>query len=204
MKQNRTSILFRVLVPAFLLASILSCQNQKETDESPWLQYALEAEKYLNTALLDQEEGIAWKVMPDSVSGPDVSLYSGTPGVVLFYLQLFESTSEPDFLEKAKAGADFLLASLPDTAVSSEQAGLYTGLAGIGYTLAEAYRNTGDERYKTGLVSVIDLLDLSAEKTPAGIHWGQTTDIVYGAAGIGLFLHDIADGFDLPKADSLS
>ncbi|GAB5527845.1 MAG: hypothetical protein Roseis2KO_57170 [Roseivirga sp.] len=187
-----------------MLASVWSCQYQKEIDDSPWLKYALETEKYLSTALLDQEEGIAWKVMPDSASGPDISLYSGTPGVILFYLQLFESTGVPDFLEKATAGADFLLVSLPDTAVSSEQVGLYTGLAGIGYTLAEVYRKTGDERYKTGLVRVIDLLDLSAEKTASGIHWGQTTDIVYGAAGIGLFLHDIADGFDLPKVDSLS
>lgn len=204
MRQNGTSILCKAFIVALLLVGTWSCQYQRKSNESPWLQYALETEKYLNTARLDQEDGIAWKVMPDSVSGPDVSLYSGTPGIVLFYLQLFESTGEQPFLKTAKAGADFLLASLPDTAVSPQQVGLYTGLAGIGYTLAEAYRNTPDERYKAGLVRVIDLLDLSAERTPAGIHWGQTTDVVYGAAGIGLFLRDIANGFDLPKADSLA
>ena len=147
---------------------------------------------------------MAWKVMPDSVSGPDVSLYSGTPGIVLFYLELYHASGNDTFLKNATAGADFLLASLPDTAVLAHQVGLYTGLAGIGYTLGETYKSTRQERYKSGLIKTIDLIERSAEKTATGIHWGKTTDIVYGAAGIGLFLQKAADDFNLPQADSLS
>lgn len=192
------------LTATLIIIGFNSCQNQAKDKQPTWLSYALETEKYLQTAVIDQKEGIAWKMMPDSTSGPDVSLYSGTPGIVLFYFQLYGATGDETFLQQAKAGTDFLLASLPDTAVSPDDVGLYTGLAGIGYTLAEAYRKTQEESYKTGLIKTIDLLELSAERSAYGIHWGQTTDIVYGAAGIGLFLHDIADEFGLPRADSLS
>lgn len=205
MKKNLSRIQLYSLLTAYLLTGLCSCQSPEQTNDSPWLSYALETEKYLQTAQINQENGIAWKVMPDSSSSnADVSLYSGTPGIVLFYLELYKASGDAMFLNKATAGADFLLASLPDTAVSADNVGLYTGLAGIGYTLAEAYRSSQDERYKLGLIKTIDLLALSAESTPYGIHWGATTDIVYGASGIGLFLNEVADEFNLPKADSLS
>lgn len=194
---------FQSIILLMLFITLAGCTEQKE--DSTWLTYALETEKYLQTAQIDQANGIAWRVMPDSsTTTPDLSLYSGTPGIVLFYLELYKASKDNRYLNKAKAGADFLLASLPDTAVSADNVGLYTGLAGIGYTLAETHRRTDEEKYRTGLIKTIDLLERSAEKTTLGVHWGNTTDIVYGAAGIGLFLHDVADEYNLPKADSLS
>ena len=154
----------------------------------PYLTQALEVEKYLQTAMLEEPAGLAWKVMPDSLnSGSDVSLYSGSPGVVLFYLELYHSTGDEAYLQTAEKGADFLLGSIPDTIASVNTVGLYTGLAGIGYTLGEVSKTSSSPKYRDGVRQVLELFRGQAQRNEDGINWGPITDIVYGASGIGLF-----------------
>lgn len=186
-----------------LLIICLATASCQPTDRT-WLEKALETEQYLESVSLDKAEGLAWKTMPDSSEAVNTSLYAGTPGIVLFYLELYERTKEASFLDKARSGADFLLASLPDSVSSPYTVGLYTGLAGIGYTLAEVEQATQDMSYKAGVQKVVDLLNESATRTESGVHWGHISDIVYGGSGIGLFLHRVADQYQLPKADSLA
>ena len=178
-----------------------SCQTSADQN---WLDHALATEKYLEASSMQDEAGLHWKTMPDSAATSDLSLYSGTPGIVLFYLELYESTQDEAFLKKARKGTDYLLNSLPDSIASPYEVGLYTGIAGTGYTLLEAHQVTKDDRYLEGLNKVMNLLSQSAERTEAGVHWGGISDIVYGGSGIGLFLNRVADEYAMPKADSLA
>ncbi|MFY0594287.1 lanthionine synthetase LanC family protein [Roseivirga sp.] len=190
----------------FLLALLLGCQLEQEDTTSELMSTVLKAEKYLQNGIVEETSSkISWKVMPDSTSNyPDHSLYSGNPGVILFYLELYNTTNNTEYLRTAQKGADAILTHLNSTTPNDGTVGLYTGVAGIGYTLAEVYSVTKEEKYKNAVIKSIDLLAESATKTPRGIQWGMTTDIVYGAAGIGLYLNEMSDQFKLPKADSLS
>lgn len=189
-----------------LSVGLFSCQTKNNyKSQSQFLEKALKAESFLKTAQVIDGTGTSWKVMPDSTNSvTDVSLYSGSPGVILFYLELYNTTDSEQYLNLARSGASHLLQNLDDITPNANNVGLYTGLAGMGYTLMELYRATNDKSYLRSIFTIVDLLASSAEVTSHGVHWGNITDIVYGGAGIGLFLNSIANESGLEKADSLA
>jgi lantibiotic modifying enzyme len=111
--------------------------------------------------------------------------------VVLFYLETYYTTGEKVFLEQARAGADYLLATLS----REKTAGLYTGISGIGFALLETYKATRDTVYKQGTELCLQFLRENTERLEHGAQWGETTDIISGNAGTGLFL--LSAGRDL-------
>jgi len=189
-----------------ILLILSSCQEKQEkVSGAIYFSRAIEAEHYIKSAAIDTEFGKAWKVMPDSSnSREDLSLYSGTPGVVLFYLELFHSTGDSTYLNEAEQGADFLVNANKDAHPTAYELGLYTGQAGIGYVLTEMYKATNREEYKAGVLHSFNILKQSADTTEHGITWGNINDIVFGSSGIGLYLLYLSDELDLPAADSLA
>ncbi len=172
--------------------------------------------RWLEATAVATEHGLAWPVAPDRPAAPAAAtatddrgatptdLYSGSAGVVLFFLELCESCERPGasdgtigrdatdqhdhWFSIARRGADHLLATLPEKAVRDEANGLYTGIAGVGFVLLEAGRALTDERYTTGARRCVSLLHQAAYAAGPGIEWGSTTDVIAGGAGIGLFL----------------
>jgi lantibiotic modifying enzyme len=122
----------------------------------------------------------------------DNSLYAGSPGIVLFMLELHHATGKAEYLDEAKTRANELMSAL-DT---EKQTGLYTGLAGIGFTLGEVHRATKDEKYREGVRQVVRLL---GERD-----WGPVTDIISGSAGTGLFLLHAGKQLRDPAATALA
>jgi len=74
-----------------------------------------------------------------------------------------------------------------------QTAGLYTGLAGIGFVLHETYVATGDTRYRDGARRAVTRIHEQAREVGAGVEWIDSTDILSGSAGTGLFLIYAAD-----------
>jgi lantibiotic modifying enzyme len=145
--------------------------------------------------------GITWPVAP-SQSGDDVyHLYSGTPGIVLFLLELHHATGNDAYLREAQAGARHL-AAVAAQGVGSGQLpdwGLYTGLAGVVYTLAEVQRAGGDDEVGAAADALAQQLMGDARSLGNGVAWyegeeeGAVYDIIGGSAGIGLtllYLHE--------------
>ena len=106
----------------------------------------------------------------------DTSLYAGSPGIVLFMLELHHATGKREYLEEAKARANELMAALD----GQKQTGLYTGVAGIGFTLGEVHRATKEDKYRDGVRKAVSVLGAR--------DWGPVNDIIGGTAGIGLFM----------------
>jgi lantibiotic modifying enzyme len=102
---------------------------------------------------------------------------------VLFFLEASRS-GDTSFLKDARAGADHLLQTLRN----EKDAGLYTGISGIAFALIEAFKITGDNKYREAAVRCISSLEQQAKLVGKGIEWNDTTDIISGGAGIGLFL----------------
>jgi len=180
---------FRKLFLIFMvLAGVSSLVSSYVLDH---LSDVFEAAKWLDASAVKTPAGLAWPSDPRDPKTINSSLYAGTPGVVLFYLEAasaarqigFRSQSEA-YIEKVKAGADDLLVHL-----SKEQGtGLYEGLAGIGFTLEEAFKFTFESRYRNGFLTCLEVIKQKAAKAGKGIAWSPVADIISGGAGTGLFL----------------
>jgi lantibiotic modifying enzyme len=144
--------------------------------------------------------GTAWPADPANPKTVGTGLYNGAAGIVLFFLEAHRATQDAAFLQDARAGADYLLRSLPD----EKQAGLYVGLAGIGFTLQETFKATGDAKYRDGARQCLRLLTERARHKGQGVDWSETTDIIAGTAGIGLFLLYAARELEDPAARELA
>jgi lantibiotic modifying enzyme len=168
--------------------------------ERPHLAVALDAARFIQTAATTAPGGTTWLANPADRGSARRDLYTGSAGVVLFHLELHRATGDAVHLARTRSGADALLASLD----SEADPGLYTGLAGIGFVLSEAARHTGDTRYRDGARRVVARLRERAVARGAGVEWNDTTDIISGSAGIGLFLLYAAEALDLPDARPLA
>jgi lantibiotic modifying enzyme len=158
--------------------------------ERPYLEAARRAERWIARLAIRDGRGTAWPADPDDVTSVQHNLYTGSPGIVLFYLELHAATGEPAYLARAAAGADYLMATLPKDAseLGEGGAGLYTGIAGVGYTLEMVRRATNDARYGGGVTRVLSLLRRATKQVSGGVAWNASNDIISGSAGILLTL----------------
>ena len=147
---------------------------------------AHKAAAWIRTAHQRTDAGITWPADPLKPDAIDRTFYNGTPGVVLFHLELAHATGDKRALAEAAQGADDLAAFIP----RYDNAGLYTGLAGTAYVLAETRRATGDGKYRDAARRALTRIHELAQPTGKGVEWqgDVSNDVISGAAGIGLFL----------------
>jgi lantibiotic modifying enzyme len=172
------------LVSLALAAALGTSACRKPESGGPYFDAALRAGAWIRASEIRSREGTSWPAVPPDPETVSVDLYSGTPGVVLYFLQSYYSTGRPADLEAARGGADFLLSKMAEI----EGAGLYAGLSGVGFVLEETFRATRDERYRKGFLDALGRIASSAVAAGSGAEWSSTTDIISGGAGTGLFL----------------
>jgi lantibiotic modifying enzyme len=147
-----------------------------------YLSDASKTERWLSLLKKQDSSGVFWPNAKDS-SYTTTELYSGNCGVILFYLELYHTTSNKKYLVIAEKAAQYVLARL-NNRWDEYQLGLYTGATGIAYTLHQTYVASGnllyDEKAKQILSSLTGIVfeDSMTHKI--------ANDIVYGYAGIGL------------------
>lgn len=176
---------------ALLLLSTATqgCREPRAHADRPYLDAAVRAARWIMASAIPSQTGLSWPAVPPDAATVQTDLYSGTPGVVLFLLEMNRATGDPEYLKRAEQGADFLLASLP----SQNQAGFYTGLSGIAFVIGETAKLSGKPEYRDGFRTCLGHLKQQALNTGKGVEWDSVTDIIAGSAGIGLFLLYAAD-----------
>jgi len=152
--------------------------------DSPYLAAAKEAAAWIQDCGVQSAEGLAWPAVPKDPASVSVDLYSGMPGVVIFFLDAYHATAKKSYLSQARAGADFLLAR----SARIEGCGFYEGRSGAAFVLEETFRASGDKKYRQGFLDALDGIRTRAVPAGAGVEWSPTTDIISGGAGTGLFL----------------
>lgn len=193
----RTTLRWLAAVLALHLAAPLAARS------AGYLEAAEGAARWLDLSAAEGHPGTVWPADPQRPDSVTLDLYHGVPGVVLFFLELSRATGQPAHLDRARGGADHLLAALPDRGAAADD-GLYSGVAGIGFALLETFAATSDPRYREGAVQVVELLRRRARPVGAGVEWNDVTDIVSGSAGIGLFLLRAAEDLADPRATQLA
>jgi lantibiotic modifying enzyme len=130
----------------------------------------------LSTYITVAQDAARWiDAQPALPADAATTLYYGTPGSVLFDLNLYEATGDSKYIDHARRGGDELLKLVE----SSNDTGLYDGIAGPGYALIELWKTTHDAKYRDGALRTVQRL--SKLEAP-------TLDIISGSAGTGLFL----------------
>ena len=173
----------RLLIVAFTLLAI-SSPAPKQT-RPDLVSEAKSVGKWLRSVAIPVGEARAWAGTPAAPKAqPDATLYSGTPGVVLFFLELHNATGDAADLATARAGADWLITRID----AESSAGLYTGLAGIGFTLTEVWKVTKDQKYRDAANRVVDRIKTMAKPVGNGVEWSPVSDIISGTSGVGLYL----------------
>jgi len=183
------------------VAALVSCPSESTQDPAPppprrglYYEPAESVASWLRSVAVETPEGTAWPV--DALDPGTVTpfLGSGTAGVVLFFLEMGKASGESGYLADARRGADYLLATLPDSISPGDLEGiaatssLYNGWAGVGFALHRAYEGLGDSRYRDGALACVNLLRRAARESEHGVFWNASSDIITGSAGTGLFL----------------
>ena len=162
------------------------------TTPRPHLRIAREAWTWLDAHRITTPHGITWPADPTDPASIGYTLYTHSPGILPFALELFHATGDQRYLDAAEAGAAHLAATLDQ----GHPAGLYTGLAGIAFVLAETWRATGLDAHRADAVRATRLLLDGAGPVGNGIAWPlgsgddarEVNDIIGGTAGTGLGL----------------
>jgi len=168
--------------------------------ERPHMDLALQAARWLESTTVRTPKGSAWPADPREPKTVRLDLYSGTPGVVLFFLEAYQATGNRPFLDRARSGADYLAASLSE----EKGIGLYEGIGGIGFTLEETFKATADKKFEQAARRCVDWIRTRAIKRGRGVEWSDVTDIISGSAGTGLFLLYAARELKDPQARELA
>ena len=181
MKRETVSILIIMMIVSSVL---FSSQASAIKEKRPYVEAAFEAARWIRASAVQIGQGTTWPAVPEDKKSMNNTLYSGTPGVVLFFLEAYYSTGDKSFLDDARSGADYLLATLEE----EKAPGLYVGVSGIGFVLEETFKATKEKKYRKGVERCLEYLKDNALKKGKGVEWSQTTDIISGTAGTGLFL----------------
>ena len=185
---------------------LAACGDRFGVGASDPLQVAEAAAAWIRANGRESRGGLTWPAVPGESDAAALNLYSGTPGVILFLLELYDATGDPTYLKEAQEGSFLLQGAFlesggwPAAAGSNPEdptifdPGLYTGRAGAAFTLAETFRAGGGEMYRMGALSLLDGLMVTGKADSDGLAWysdGPETagyDIISGSAGIGLSL----------------
>ena len=144
------------------------------TDED-YLNSAIETANWLKTLEIKTEHGKIWKNFPDEQNGfgrdimlfGPTNIYSGSAGIGIFFLRLYEATKDEKYLEEAKEAANHIIsietsAKWYEDTLNSDIGGVIPvpGWA-IGYSngpmgqalfLDDIYHVTGEEKYKNYVI----------------------------------------------------
>lgn len=180
-----TKITYRSSIAvAIVLFSLPVLQASVTASDKTYREAGVKTAEWIRASAVESGASRVWPADPKDSKTVNTSLYSGVPGVVLFFLEAYKSTGDKSYLKDARTGADFLLAAIPN----EKQTGLYTGLGGIGFVLHETFKVTGEPSYRKGAEQCVQSIKDRAMKAGGGIEWSDVTDIIGGSAGTGLFL----------------
>ncbi|MFF0772554.1 lanthionine synthetase LanC family protein [Nonomuraea wenchangensis] len=179
-------------------------RSPRERAETP-LTAAILAGRWIRTAARDDAAGRTWAANPDArgrsaLAAPEpASLYAGSAGIVLFFLELAAATGHEAYLEDAAAGARRLAATWRE----QQDLTLYHGLTGTVVALAEAGWALGDEGLESAARDAAEHVARSARPLPGGPGW--TGDPAQrGDGGIVLGLLRAATALGVPGHEEIA
>jgi hypothetical protein len=168
------------------------------TGTTVYLDAAKETAQWIRSAGKNTDRGTYWLPDPEhpektTTVSPVSAIYSGSAGIVLFFLELAKASGDDSYLNDAKSGADYLVSTWKES--FGKDAGLFkglelgfaSGLSGTAFVLGEAWKATQEPRYKDEAVAATNYIAAAAKTAGTGIDWVNAPGVV-GDGGILLYL----------------
>lgn len=174
-------------------------------DPQSYERIALEAETFIRSQARQGERGLAWSSSVERPKSVSNSLYNGSAGIIVFYIELSRASGNSEFLDTAVSAGLELQHFTSSTEWQS--CSMYTGWPGQAFSFFCLFEATGDERFLDAGQFCLDRLHESALPLGSGIGWvepmpfsaihgfegeREVFDASVGAAGAGMVLLDAA------------
>ncbi|MGH2549987.1 MAG: lanthionine synthetase LanC family protein, partial [Thermomicrobiales bacterium] len=177
-------------------------------DPTPYLDAAKEAARWIRSTGKRTTNGLIWRPDPDhpeksaTISAPQ-TIYSGNAGIVLFLLELYRATGDPEYLDDAKAGADELVATWHDTRsfafvlpLPNVSLDFNHGLFGTMFVLEEVFKDTRETKYREAALAILAEIVATAKPVEGGVEWMGAESAALGDGNMVLNLLWAAKAFD--------
>jgi lantibiotic modifying enzyme len=177
------------------------------------------AAEHIRKNAVKGDTGVYWETPARLKAGktPGIDFYSGSSGIILFFLELHAYTGDKSYLVDAVSGAEYILALFekhhydyqikPEFELkpySKNQWSFYVGgIGGIAFSLIHLYQATGDKRYKDAAFTLTGQIAGAAQKTRGGITWSGYSGINQDGGTI-LYLLYAANYFEHPEWKDLA
>ena len=94
---------------AIVIATMTIAVASEPSSPAALMRAATGAARWIDSSAVRSERGVVWPADPADPKKIPTNLYSGSTGVVLYYLELHHATGERAYLDSARAGADYCL-----------------------------------------------------------------------------------------------
>src|SRR5258707_1399125 len=146
-----------------------------------FLDTATQAASWILSSEVEENSKIGyWSSRQDLPVEEKCDLYYGNAGVILFLQELYRATSRKEYAEAIQRGIGFLDQNLPEVKLY----GLYDGLAGIAYSLAQQSDNP--EASALCSKAVDRLIEGASKQSNGGVPLEDDNKIIKRLAGVGL------------------
>ena len=183
---------------------------QAKSDED-YLQAVLEIVKYLKTNEVVTDQGKYWIQSPEPGADYDDDLflarktvYGGSAGIGMFFIQLYDVTKDEQYLEEAKAAAEYILNTYEGPGffkrilegpaksvwpVVGWGTNVYAAPAGEALFLDMLNAKCPDPRYEEYLIRTADDAISAAIDDGTMMHWSEQADLMSDGSYVVFFIH---------------
>jgi lantibiotic modifying enzyme len=205
--KNRVSVCLGLVMLLGTSTWPVRAEVEIKSSSRRYLETAEAVARWIRGTTIDTPKGRVWPNDVEGAGNPSASLGTGVAGCTLFFLELSAATASNAYLQDARQGADYLLASLPEkleVKTAPLENGFYTGVAGVGFTLNEVYKSTRMTKYREGARRCLALLHQAVRREGSTALWTDFNDLLFGNSGNGLFLLYAAREMHHPESGRLA
>ncbi|MGT2907351.1 lanthionine synthetase LanC family protein [Streptococcus dentiloxodontae] len=167
------------------------------------LQTAEQAYQYIQSKRVETKHGIKYSLEGSANSDPyfdEISLYSGSAGIIHFLLHFYQVTGNEQYLQDAEAAFPYInyrWKEARELSLAFSPWAFTSGYTGVAFAAAELYKFTQKEVYKTLAEEITDgaIADAKVSEDGVGRYWTGSFGIL---ADSGTFLEilSLAEQFD--------
>lgn len=175
--------------------------------DEDYLEEAISTANFIQTRKVTTENGIYWSI-EDASAGKEsyydeLTYYSGSSGIIHYFLQLWEVTKNNEYLEDSKLAAEYIIyrwKNKRELGRNFSKWAFTTGYSGAAYSLIELYEITGEAKYKEFVDDVVEeiIKDVKTTEDNKKLYWSNMRSIV-GDSGTILFLLYVGKKFKNKK-----
>ncbi|MFD2328080.1 lanthionine synthetase LanC family protein [Cohnella sp. GCM10020058] len=156
------------------------------------IEAAHQAHRYIEQFGVSDPDGYYWTGTPDA--NIDLGFENGAAGLSYFYLELFKTTGNGEYLRIAQEGFRYLCRHwrkqlrIQNPNAKGYELNVNSGVGSIGVALLAYYKETRDTGSFIALQEIAEYLSESAERGNGDVSWTGLPYYAIGDAGIALLL----------------